>query len=94
MITFQTLLQTIEKHTKLAQNTENEQEIREQFIAIRTICELALTEQGSNISVTKQQFEQQIIPQTVQLNSTTQSSLSSNPLKEQDGANGSSLFDF
>lgn len=94
MITFQTLLQTIEKHTKLAQNTENEQEIREQFIAIRTICELALTEQSSNISVTKQHFEQQIIPQTVQLNSTTQSSLSSNPLKEVDGANGSSLFDF
>lgn len=94
MISTQTLLQQIEKHTQLAKSIENDQLIREQLIAIRALCELALTEQSSNISVTKNQFQQQSLPQTVQLNRTTQPSLQSNPLKEDDGANGNSIFDF
>lgn len=94
MISVQTLLQQIERHTQLAKSTDNDQEIREQLIAIRTICELALAEQSSNISVTKQHIQQQNLTQTVQLSNTTQVSLSSSPLKEDDGANGNSLFDF
>ncbi|SOC34670.1 YwdI family protein [Ureibacillus acetophenoni] len=94
MISTQTLLQQIEKHTQLAKSTENDQLIREQLIAIRALCELALTEQSSNISVTKNHFQQQSLPQTVQLNRTTEPSLQSNPIKEDDGANGNSIFDF
>lgn len=94
MISVQTLLQQIEKHTLLAKSTDNDQQIREQLIAIRTICELALAEHSSNISVTKHHIQQQNSSQTVQLNSTTQGSLLSSPLKEEDGANGNSIFDF
>ncbi len=70
----------------------NEQQIRDQIIAIRTLCEVALAEQNSNIAVTKHHFQGKNEAQTVQLNRTT--SLPSNPLKEDDGANGNSIFDF
>jgi len=94
MISFQTLLHEIEKHTNLAKSVDNEQQMRDQFIAIRTICDLALAEQSSNTSVTKANYSEQIINQPLQLNSTTPSLSSTQPLKEDDGANGQSLFDF
>lgn len=92
MISFQTIVNEIEKHTNLAKNTHNEQQIREQMIAIRALAEVALAEQNSNNPVTNYKFEDHTKIQSIQLNSST--SLPSNRLTEEDGANGSSLFDF
>lgn len=92
MISYQTILNEIEKHTNVAKSTGNEQHIREQMIAIRALVEVALAEQSSNIPVTKHKIEEHTKFHAVQLNSTT--SLPSNRLTEEDGVNGNSLFDF
>ncbi|MFY3793016.1 YwdI family protein [Ureibacillus sp. MALMAid1270] len=91
MISFQTLLLEIEKHTNIAKNTVDEQQIREQIIAIRTLCEVALAEKQSNINMTKHSYQETHNAQSVQLN--TKMSMSSERLIE-DGANGNSIFDF
>lgn len=92
MISFQTLLQEIEKHTHHAKNIVDEQQIRDRIIAIRTLCEVALAEQHSDITMTKHTFQE--INKVQSLPSNTTMSISSERLKEEDGANGNSIFDF
>nr|WP_106783417.1 YwdI family protein [Lysinibacillus timonensis] len=91
MISFQTLLEEMEKHIRYAKEAKSNQQAREHLIAIRALCDVGLVEQNSNNTVTTANLEENISLQPVQLKNTTLSS--SNKIRE-DGANGDSIFDF
>lgn len=88
MIPYETLLNEIEKQLTIAKQQSNEQQLREQLVAIRALCDVGLsTEQNDKrvtvLKNTKSIEEKPIIYKNV----------SSSPLKEED-ANGTSIFDF
>ncbi|MFJ8234792.1 YwdI family protein [Ureibacillus sp. NPDC094379] len=90
MISYETLLSEIEKHLTSAKNTLHEQQLREQLIAIRALCDVALANR-IEIQVNQKVFEHQVSQPVVLENKNT--SLSSTKLQEND-ANGDSIFDF
>ena len=89
MISYETLLREIEKHLKSAKNTSHEQQ-REQLIAIKALCDVALAN-SIEIQVNQKVFEHQVSQPVVMENKNI--SLSSSKLQEND-ANGDSIFDF
>ncbi|KGR92424.1 hypothetical protein CD30_01025 [Ureibacillus massiliensis 4400831 = CIP 108448 = CCUG 49529] len=91
MISVDTILNEIEKHTRIAKGVNDNQLIREHIVAIRALCDVLLAEQNSNKTVTFQKNEELDNVQSIQMKNTA--SLPSNKLKEED-ANGESLFDF
>lgn len=91
MISVDTILNEIEKHTRIAKGANDNQLIREHIVAIRALCDVLLAEQNSNKTVTFQKNEELGNVQSIQMKNTA--SLPSNKLKEED-ANGESLFDF
>lgn len=90
MISYETLLSEIEKHVTSAKNTSHEQQVREQLIAIRALCDVALANR-IDIQENQKVFKHQVSQPVVMEN--RNSSLSSSKLQEND-ANGDSIFDF
>ncbi|MEG0439092.1 YwdI family protein [Solibacillus cecembensis] len=92
MISYETIVQQIEKHAIQAKQTRDEQQIREQLSAIRALCNVVLDEgkpvakpsvaapHVHNIQTTSMMISQPLVT-------------SSQKLEEED-ANGESLFDF
>lgn len=97
MISYQHVLEEIERQVQLARQTNNEGSMREALAAIRSLSEVALSGGGrQQESVIPRSIETQYAtPQTI---STPQvqslNSLESKPIEEEDGANGKSIFDF
>lgn len=97
MISYNQVLKEIERQVERARQTNQESTIREALAAVRSLAEVALSEEErqyeKNVSrniETIQAMPQ--IPQAIPVQSL--SSLESKPLVEEDGANGQSLFDF
>ena len=96
MITYQSIAQQIEKHAQIAKQSHLDQPAREQLIAIKALCDLALQQEiGQPImkepikvnAISEQpMLVQRAVPQQMQ-------SFSSQKLQEDD-ANGDSIFDF
>lgn len=92
MISYETIVQQIEKHAIQAKQTRDEQQIREHLSAIRALCEVVLddgkpvaklplaTPSVHNIQTTSMMISQPLVA-------------SSQKIEEED-ANGESLFDF
>lgn len=97
MISYQHVLEEIERQVQLARQTNNEASMREALAAIRSLSEVALSgggRQQENVAP-RNLVTQHVAPQAI---STPQvqslNSLESKPIEEEDGANGKSIFDF
>lgn len=87
MISYESVVQQIEKHITHAKQGATEQQLREQLAAIHTLCELVLQGQGQG------QAQPQPKTTAVTMLSSPVTVSTSAKLQEQD-ANGESLFDF
>ncbi len=88
MISYQAVLQQLEKQIADASNAANEQQIREKLTAIRALCDVVL---DFPVEVPKAQPKN--LPQML-ATEPTPSSLYTAKIEEDDGANGDSIFDF
>ena len=92
MISYEAIVQQIEKHVMQAKQGGSEARLREQLSAIHTLCEIVLHEKATHVN-------QPAASSTVQVHtlpaSTVQSpvAIAATKLEEKD-ANGESLFDF
>lgn len=86
MISYNRLLEEMEKHMQSAKIASNEQQMREALVAVRALCDVMLLEE----SPSRQPLPKMLVSQesTMQVQS-----LASKPFEETD-ANGKSLFDF
>lgn len=92
MISYQQVLMEIERQVQQARQTNEESTIREALAAVRSLAEVALSDKGTTqVNSVPRTIEAQM-PPSMPVQSL--SSLESQPLKEEDGSNGKSLFDF
>ncbi|ATP38917.1 hypothetical protein CSE16_02150 [Solibacillus sp. R5-41] len=92
MISYEMIVQQIEKHASQAKQVRGEQQIREQLSAIRALCDVVLDE-GKSVAKLP---EAALSVHNIQTSSMMISQLpvtSSQKIEEED-ANGESLFDF
>ncbi|MFJ7668555.1 YwdI family protein [Lysinibacillus sp. NPDC097195] len=91
MISYEAVIQQVEKQLAGAKNANNEQQIREALTAIRALCDVVLdlptATSNGNVQV-KQHLPQML--STEQMPST----INSSKIQHNDGANGDSIFDF
>lgn len=86
MISYDRILNEMERQLHTARRTTDKGEMREALAAIRSLCEVALDESAER--------EAKVIPKMLTTNKIQSiSSLEAKPLEEED-ANGGSLFDF
>ncbi|GLC87988.1 YwdI family protein [Lysinibacillus piscis] len=85
MISYQAIMQQLEKQLVSVKHTSNEQQIREAFIAIRALCDVVLDGQGET-QPKSQHIPQMLVSEPVTFNTVK--------VTEEDGANGDSIFDF
>ncbi|MFJ7736140.1 YwdI family protein [Lysinibacillus sp. NPDC097287] len=88
MISYQAVLQQLEKQLDEAKKAPSEQQIRESLTAVRALCDVVLA-QPTKGSKTQPKHIPQMLTQ-----SPTQQMVYTAKLDEEDGANGDSLFDF
>ena len=88
MISYQAILQQLEKQLDEAKKASSEQQIRESLTAVRALCDVVLAQP---VEGAKSQPKQ--IPQML-TQSPTQQMVYTAKIDEEDGANGDSLFDF
>lgn len=92
MIPLSRVVTEIEKHVAVAKGRGDEQSIRESLVAIRALCNVALSEQPEvKPQVMPIQYTQPV--HTVQSTSSV-TSISAGERMKEDDANGDSLFDF
>lgn len=86
MISYNRVFEEIERQLYQARNADNESAMREALAAIRSLSEVALGGNGER--------REKIVPKRIETPQVQSlSSLEAKPLEEE-GANGSSLFDF
>ncbi len=95
MITYETIVAQIAKLAVQANDTKNEQHVREQLTAIRALCDVVLNDDAvqsnqSHTSHTESNFVNQSIPSPI----FRQPVIPSSQKLEEDDANGDSIFDF
>lgn len=97
MISYDKIVQQIAKHTAQANETQNEQKIREQLSAIRALCDVVLSDKITDTKVSP------IVQSTSEANFShlssptpvfTQPIVTPSQKLEEDDANGDSIFDF
>ena len=88
MISYQTILQHLEKQVEEAKNASTEQQIRESLTAVRALCDVVLSKAGEVVKEQPTPMSKVITPIP------TQQPVYTAKMDEEDGANGESLFDF
>ncbi|KOS66515.1 uracil-DNA glycosylase [Lysinibacillus contaminans] len=88
MISYQAVLQQLEKQLDEAKKAASEQQMRESLTAVRALCDVVLTQ-----SIETSKTQPKHIPQML-TQGPTQQVLYTAKMDEEDGANGDSLFDF
>lgn len=88
MISYQTILQQLEKQLDEAKKATAEQQIRESLTAVRALCDVVLAQ-----SIETSKTQPKHIPQML-TQSPAQQMVYTEKMDEEDGANGDSLFDF
>ncbi|GLI86502.1 hypothetical protein ANABIO32_43140 [Rossellomorea marisflavi] len=92
-IPHQSLIKKMEMEIGKAKNAEKASQIREHIYTIKAMCELLLEEQAGETSAVFQQSVVQYVPQPEPISKPV-TIQKEEPLETDDGANGSSLFDF
>lgn len=89
MISYETLLAQLEKYIQQAKLAHNEQQFREALVATKALCDVVLQLPANAVPPLPKvgQSEQIVNANSVKL-------MTQPTLKEQDGANGESIFDF
>ena len=88
MISYETLLEQLDKHIQQAKLASNEQQFREALVATKALCDVVLQlPSTSTPSSTKVQYSESTVSTPSAVIHTQR------PLKEDD-ANGESIFDF
>lgn len=88
MISYQAILQQLEKQLDEAKKASSEQQIRESLTAVRALCDVVLAQPAEGAK-----SQPKHIPQML-TQSPTQQMVYTAKIDEEDGANGDSLFDF
>ncbi|EFI69083.1 YwdI family protein [Lysinibacillus capsici] len=88
MISYQAVIQQLEKQLSNAKNAGNDQRIRETLTAIRALCDVVLDSSSDAPSITPHKH----VPQML-VSESKPSTLYTAKIEE-DGANGDSIFDF
>ena len=88
MISYQTILQQLEKQLEEAKNATNEQQIRESLSAVRVLCDVVLAQSAEAVKKQSAPMSKVMTPMP------TQQAVYTAKIDEEDGANGESLFDF
>lgn len=88
MISYQAVLQQLEKQLDEAKKASSEQQIRESLTAVRALCEVVLAQPTEGLK-TQPKHSPQMLTQ-----GPTQQMVYTAKIDEEDGANGDSLFDF
>ena len=88
MISYQTILQQLEKQVEEAKNASNEQQIRESLTAVRALCDVVLAKPVEAVKKQSTPMPKVLTPMP------TQQTVYTAKMDEEDGANGESLFDF
>lgn len=88
MISYQTILQQLEKQLDEAKKATSDQQIRESLTAVRALCDVVLAQ-----SIETSKTQPKHIPQML-TQSPMQQMVYTEKMDEEDGANGDSLFDF
>ncbi|MGG0655071.1 YwdI family protein [Rummeliibacillus pycnus] len=96
MISYEAIVAELAKHIAQVQSVKSEAQMREEFAAIRALCDVALHNEESqlakNDSIPKMmQDTVKLLPQQTSMQ--VPQSLTANKLEEDD-ANGDSIFDF
>lgn len=93
MISYQQVFKEIERQLQQAKTTNDVSAMRESLAAIRSLSEVALGGNHTSERVTPKVEPSQAIAQS-QPQSHSLTTLEAKPLEEDDGSNGSSIFDF
>ena len=88
MISYQTILQQLQKQVEEAKNASNEQQIREALSAVRALCDVVLLQSVDAVNSEPAPIAKFMTPMP------TQQAVYTAKIDEEDGANGESLFDF
>ena len=88
MISYQTILQQLEKQLEAAKKTTNAQHMRESLTAVRALCDVVLAQSAETVKI-----QPTAIPEMV-TQMPTQQTVYTAKMDKEDGANGESLFDF
>lgn len=88
MISYQAVLQQLEKQLDEAKKASSEQQIRESLTAVRALCEVVLAQPAEGVKPQSKHIPQMLTQ------SPTQQMVYAAKIDEEDGANGDSLFDF
>jgi len=88
MISYEAVIQQVEKQLASAKNANNEQQIREALTAIRALCDVVLDLPTATSHVQVNHLPQML--STEQMPST----INTTKIQHNDGANGDSIFDF
>lgn len=88
MISYQAILQQLEKQLDEAKKASSEQQIRESLTAVRALCDVVLAQPAEGAKSQPKQIPQMLTQ------SPTQQMVYTAKIDEEDGANGDSLFDF
>lgn len=88
MISYQAVLQQLEKQLDEAKKASSEQQIRESLTAVRALCDVVLAQPAEGAKPQPKHIPQMLTQ------SPTQQMVYTAKIDEEDGANGDSLFDF
>ena len=84
MISYQAVLQQLEKQLDEAKKATDEQQMRESLTAVRALCDVVLARPAEGSQTQHKHIPQMPTPQII----------NTVKMEEEDGANGDSLFDF
>jgi len=88
MISYEAVMQQLEKQLASANNATNEQQIREALTAIRALCDVVLDLPTNNATIQPKHVPQMLVTEH------KPSTLNTAKIQHDDGANGDSIFDF
>lgn len=88
MISYEAVMQQLEKQLASANNATNEQQIREALTAIRALCDVVLDLPTNNTNMQLKHLPQMLVTEQ------KPSTLNATKIQHDDGANGDSIFDF
>ena len=88
MISYEAVIQQLEKQLASVKNATNEQQMREALTAIRALCDVVL-----DLPIETSNVQSKHLPQMLATEQKP-SNLYSAKIQHDDGANGDSIFDF
>ncbi|MEG0258355.1 MAG: YwdI family protein [Lysinibacillus sp.] len=94
MISYEVVIQQLEKQIVDAKSAKGEQQIREALTAVRALCDVVLAQPIRDQQPRIQEMTLNPVIQQVLTVDSIAPAANASKIKEDDGANGDSIFDF